>query len=242
MNESEAFIELFGRVAEHVHARGRRAHRGRPRLVAGTGRELHRLAGLALDPRPGRPRRRPARRRAAVDHRSMGVAVRPRRPTRATPATATPPTRSPPCDPTAPRCWSSYYDAVAARTNAFLDRLTAGRARPGRRRTVGSARDDGCPPGEHRRRRHPTRRTGRLPAGPPAPHADVSRSAHAGVRQWAGLGTTPTWLIRTERTHRRPQRMTLGEFVRREIPHLRIASISQPEPELARHNVVAATQ
>ena len=36
--------------------------------------------------------------------------------------------------------------------------------------------------------------------------------------------------------------MTLGEFVRRELPHLHIASISQPEPEFARHNVVAATQ
>jgi hypothetical protein len=44
-----------------------------------------------------------------------------------------------------------------------------------------------------------------------------------------------------ERT-RRPQRLTLGEFVRREVPHMRIASISQPEPELARHNVVAATR
>ena len=44
-----------------------------------------------------------------------------------------------------------------------------------------------------------------------------------------------------ERTHQSPPRMKLGEFVRREIPHLRIASISQPEPDLASHNVVAAT-
>ena len=47
---------------------------------------------------------------------------------------------------------------------------------------------------------------------------------------------------RTDLTHRRSDRLTLGEFVRRELPHLNIASISQPEPELARHNVVAATQ
>ena len=47
---------------------------------------------------------------------------------------------------------------------------------------------------------------------------------------------------RTELTQRRSGRLTLGEFVRRELPHLHIASISQPEPELARHNVVAATQ
>ncbi len=47
---------------------------------------------------------------------------------------------------------------------------------------------------------------------------------------------------RTELTQRRSGRVTLGEFVRRELPHLHIASISQPEPELARHNVVAATQ
>jgi hypothetical protein len=46
---------------------------------------------------------------------------------------------------------------------------------------------------------------------------------------------------RTHRTHNTPRRLTLGEFVRRELPHLDIASISQPEPELARHNVVAAT-
>jgi hypothetical protein len=45
-----------------------------------------------------------------------------------------------------------------------------------------------------------------------------------------------------ERTRRGSQRLTLGEFVRREVPHLRIASISQPEPEFARHNVVAATR
>ena len=47
---------------------------------------------------------------------------------------------------------------------------------------------------------------------------------------------------RTDLTHRSTGRVTLGEFVRRELPHLHIASISQPEPELARHNVVAATQ
>ena len=47
---------------------------------------------------------------------------------------------------------------------------------------------------------------------------------------------------RTDLTQRRSGRLTLGEFVRRELPHLHIASISQPEPELARHNVVAATQ
>ena len=47
---------------------------------------------------------------------------------------------------------------------------------------------------------------------------------------------------RTELTQRRSSRLTLGEFVRRELPHLHIASISQPEPELARHNIVAATQ
>jgi hypothetical protein len=34
---------------------------------------------------------------------------------------------------------------------------------------------------------------------------------------------------------------TLGEFVRREIPHLRVVSMSQPEPRLARHNIVAVT-
>jgi hypothetical protein len=45
-----------------------------------------------------------------------------------------------------------------------------------------------------------------------------------------------------EHTDGPTHRLTLGEFVRREIPHLRIASISQPEPELARHNVVAATR
>ena len=45
-----------------------------------------------------------------------------------------------------------------------------------------------------------------------------------------------------ERTRRGSQRLTLGEFVRREVPHLRITSISQPEPEFARHNVVAATR
>jgi hypothetical protein len=44
-----------------------------------------------------------------------------------------------------------------------------------------------------------------------------------------------------EHTHRLSRRMTLSEFVRREIPHLHIASISQPEPELAIHNVVAVT-
>ncbi|HWM20244.1 MAG TPA: hypothetical protein VNO51_11195 [Ilumatobacteraceae bacterium] len=47
---------------------------------------------------------------------------------------------------------------------------------------------------------------------------------------------------RTETTRIRPQRLTLSEFVRREVPHLRIASMSQPEPELAHHNVVAATR
>jgi hypothetical protein len=45
-----------------------------------------------------------------------------------------------------------------------------------------------------------------------------------------------------ERTRPGSHRLTLGEFVRREVPHLRIASISQPEPEFARHNVVAATR
>jgi hypothetical protein len=49
-------------------------------------------------------------------------------------------------------------------------------------------------------------------------------------------------VVRSESPHRRSQRLTLGEFVRREVPHLRIASMSQPEPELARHNVVAATR
>ena len=49
-------------------------------------------------------------------------------------------------------------------------------------------------------------------------------------------------VVRSESTHRRQQRLTLGDFVRREVPHLRIASMSQPEPELARHNVVAATR
>lgn len=47
---------------------------------------------------------------------------------------------------------------------------------------------------------------------------------------------------RTDLTQRTTGRVTLGEFVRRELPHLHIASISQPEPEFARHNVVAATQ
>ena len=46
---------------------------------------------------------------------------------------------------------------------------------------------------------------------------------------------------RTDLTQRRSGRLTLGEFVRRELPHLHIASISQPEPEFARHNIVAAT-
>ena len=46
---------------------------------------------------------------------------------------------------------------------------------------------------------------------------------------------------RTQVTHRKPQRLTLGAYLRRELPHLHIASISQPEPEFARHNVLAAT-
>lgn len=36
--------------------------------------------------------------------------------------------------------------------------------------------------------------------------------------------------------------LMLGEFVRREMPHLQIVSMSQPEPEFASHNVVAATR
>ena len=38
------------------------------------------------------------------------------------------------------------------------------------------------------------------------------------------------------------QPLTLGEFVRREMPHLQIVSMSQPEPEFAGHNVIAATR
>jgi hypothetical protein len=39
-----------------------------------------------------------------------------------------------------------------------------------------------------------------------------------------------------------PRPLTLGEFVRREMPQLQIVSMSQPEPEFASHNVVAATR
>ena len=61
----------------------------------------------------------------------------------------------------------SYYDAVAARTIAFLERLT-----PDELDRVVDERwdppgDAGRPPRQHRRRRHPTRRPGRLRAGTP---------------------------------------------------------------------------
>jgi hypothetical protein len=39
-----------------------------------------------------------------------------------------------------------------------------------------------------------------------------------------------------------PPPLMLGDFVRREMPNLRIVSMSQPEPEFASHNVVAATR
>ena len=60
--------------------------------------------------------------------------------------------------------WSSTTTRCAARTNEFLRTVDRGRPRPGRRPPVGPAGDARRAAGQHRQRRRPARRPGRLRA------------------------------------------------------------------------------
>ena len=69
-----------------------------------------------------------------------------------------------------------YYEAVAARTAELLARGECRRPRSSGRRTVGSAGHTRRSLGEHRRRRHPARRPGRLRSRNPRPLKPARRS------------------------------------------------------------------
>ena len=205
MNESEAFVELFGRVAEHVHE-----------VVEGLS-----AADLVWSPAPGAnsigwlvwhlTRVQDDHVADLLDEEQLwetgpwaprfGLTPDPGNTGYGHSADDVASVR-----PDGADVLVAYYDAVAARTICAARPSHVRRPRPGRRRAVGSARDDGRPPGQHRRRRHPARRTGRLRArsprpsltrwdpGPPDPSPPPNASA--------GFGRAQTWVgVRYGRSH-----------------------------------------
>jgi len=78
--------------------------------------------------------------------------------------------------PDGPEALVGYYEAVATRTGTYLATLTP-RPRPHRRRALGPARDARGAAREHRRRRHPARRTGGVRPRPPRPRLIVRPAA-----------------------------------------------------------------
>ena len=120
--------------------------------------------------------------RAGVGHRRLADGGSESPPIPTTPATATRGTTCSSIRPESAEALIEYYEAVASRTRELLVAPRRPGSRPHRRQALGSARDARRAPGQHRRRRHPTRRPGQLRPRHPRPPLKTPRECLATTR------------------------------------------------------------